>query len=460
MLSKMPQRLVYLALTIASSLGSPLDQPYNSHLIDRRTAPIVPSADPFYHVPSNISSYAPGEIIGFRHPPSPIAAFTLDPVNLRNAWQILYRTNDNHDNPTATVLTVLTPYDADFSKLVSFQAAEDAACPDCAPSYALQFQSATGGPLGTLVTQVELLNIEGALSQGWVVVCPDHLGPQAAFLANKLSGQATLDGIRAAINSHSFTGINKDPTIAMWGYSGGSLATGWAAELQPTYAPELKIVGAALGGTIPSIISVVNHTNATPFAGLVPAGILGLGHQYPDLQALFDSHLLPQYKAAFAKVEKQCLVADIIDFVGKDVIHMVDDPSIFYTNPAKSIINANNMGKANPPMSLFVYHSANDEYSPVAETDALVSGYCSAGTSVTYERDVISDHNTLAIVGAPRAIAWLRDALNGDLGKQGCSTVQVASSLLDSIALEVLPSYIVNDLLDLLHAPAGKSFVG
>jgi hypothetical protein len=35
----------------------------------------------------------------------------------------------------------------------------------------------------------------------------------------------------------------------MVGYSGGAIATGWAAQLQPTYAPELAFVGAVAGGT-------------------------------------------------------------------------------------------------------------------------------------------------------------------------------------------------------------------
>jgi hypothetical protein len=47
----------------------------------------------------------------------------------------------------------------------------------------------------------------------------------------------------------------------MWGYSGGSLATEWAAELQPTYAPELNFAGAALGGLVPNITSVLKTIN-------------------------------------------------------------------------------------------------------------------------------------------------------------------------------------------------------
>lgn len=58
--------------------------------------------------------------------------------------------------------------------------------------------------------------MEAALEQGWIVIVPDYLGPHSAFLANRLSGQAILDGIRATLNSADLTGI-QDPTITMWG---------------------------------------------------------------------------------------------------------------------------------------------------------------------------------------------------------------------------------------------------
>jgi hypothetical protein len=37
-------------------------------------------------------------------------------------------------------------------------------------------------------------------------------------------GRTTLDGIRAVLNSASVTGIEKDPIITLYGYSGGAFA--------------------------------------------------------------------------------------------------------------------------------------------------------------------------------------------------------------------------------------------
>ena len=84
------------------------------------------------------------------------------------------------------------------------------------------------------------------------------------------SGHGTLDSIRAILQSGNFTGVDEDAQVAMWGYSGGSLASGWAAALQPHYAPELEdnLIGAALGGFVTNITATAEATDGKLLAGL------------------------------------------------------------------------------------------------------------------------------------------------------------------------------------------------
>ncbi|KAG8664829.1 hypothetical protein FPOAC2_13944 [Fusarium poae] len=441
-------RFILLSVAAFSTLG--LSVP-----VVERQQPVLPTEDSFYKVPDNINDYPPGTIIDFRKPPSPIAAFGVSPVNLKDTWQISYRTNDNFGKALSTVLTVLVPYKADFTKVLSYQVAEDAAYVGCAPSYALQFASATGGPLGTIVTQAELLLMEAALEQGWVVVAPDHEGPDAAYLANKLAGYATLDGIRAAINSANFTGISKNPTVAMWGYSGGSIASAAAAELQQSYAPELRIAGAALGGTVPNITSAIKSINEGPLAGIIPPGMIGLSKQYPLLKLGLDAAVKPEYKAKFDAVGKQCFVADILSFLGQDVVGMLKDPAILTQEPAKSILDENALGKHSPSIPLFIYKSIQDEVSPIKDTDDLVKLYCSGGTKVQYDRDLLSEHGSLAIIGVGKALAWLKDTMNGRKGPSQCKTSNVGSSLLDLRGSVTLSAALIEALIDLVGKPVG-----
>ena len=85
-----------------------------------------------------------------------------------------------------------------------------------------------------------------------------------------MSGYATLDGIRATFNASDLYGMSSNSTYAMWGYSGGALASEWAAELQVQYAPEMRFSGAALGGLTPNITSVLWTINRSASVGLAP----------------------------------------------------------------------------------------------------------------------------------------------------------------------------------------------
>ncbi|CEJ81243.1 hypothetical protein VHEMI01383 [[Torrubiella] hemipterigena] len=418
-------------------------------------SPPLPSEDSFYAVPDNLESVKPGTILRHRPPPSPIAAFGFDPINLQASHQILYRTTDSLGNATATVLSVLVPHNADYTKLLSYQVAEDASNINCAPSYAFQFAHADS-KMGTMVTEEEMLLIEAALERGWVVISPDFLGPKGSFLANHLSGYATLDGIRAAISSETITGISSNPTIAMWGYSGGSVASLFAAELQPSYAPELKIAGAAVGGIVPNITNVVTTVNGKGYAGLIPAGVLGLTHQYPELGPVVSQHVLPEHRADLYKAQEQCYGANNNDYANVDIVGYFDDRQLVYTNPvAVKILNENAHGHYTPKIPLFMYKSVGDEISPIPDTDALVKQYCANGANIRYHRDIKSNHGDLAIIAAAKALSYLIDTMEGRTHAEGCSTETVYSTLLDIATLEVLPKFLLDALLDLLHKPVG-----
>jgi hypothetical protein len=426
----------------------------------RRDGPIAPTLDPFYVPPSGFESSSPGTILRWRVPPYPISAFGADPVNIQAAYQFLYRTTDSFGDAIATMSTILVPHNADYTKLLSYQVAEDAADPNCAPSYAFQLQSDTGGPLGLIMPQLELLLIETALYNGWIVTVPDFLGPKSAFLANNLAGHAVLDNIRAALASSGITNISSTATVTMWGYSGGSLGTGFAAELQPSYAPELNIAGAALGGTVPQILPVIDAVNKGAFAGLIPSGVIGLSNEYPDIVTLLNEKIIPSKKPELEKAGSMCLGGDIETYFGQDVYSYTNDPNIFTEPTAKNTTDQNNMGQHAPKIPLFIYKSAGDEVSPVNNSDSLVAYYCGEGSNVEYHRDEFSEHASMAILGAPDAMMWLSDRMRGVPVTPGCTTTTVFTSLTDPGALAVLGVDIIEILLSLLDTPVGPLTIG
>lgn len=101
---------------------------------------------------------------------------------------------------------------------------------------------------------------------GYIVTSSDYEGPNAAFGAGPLAGHGVLDAIRATLAFPTLK-LPKGTGVVGVGYSGGAIATGWAAALQPSYAPELPILGWAQGGTPANISATVQYIDGGLFSG-------------------------------------------------------------------------------------------------------------------------------------------------------------------------------------------------
>lgn len=414
-----------------------------------RRAVVNPQDDAFYAAPANLSAYAPGDIIRSRPVPNSLAILGTFPVNIKQADQLLYRTTDAKGNPQAVVTTVIVPTNADYTKHLSYQIEYDSAWTGCNPSVALQ----QGLDPDSFAAQYSILLYIAALNQGWVVSTSDYEGSQAAFTAGKQAGQATLDSIRAVLKSESITGVVPTATNCMWGYSGGALASEWAAELRSSYAPELNIAGAALGGLTPNVAEVVHTINQGPFAGLAPAGIRGLAAAYPELADYLNEHLVPWKRGYFDRVLSQCTISDALDFVFQDIFSYFDNGEAILTDdiPLAVIKDGGTMGlHGTPDIPLHVYKAINDEVSLVADTDALVAQYCAAGVSISYEREELAEHLFEAVTGSAGALRFLIDRFNGVAPQQGCTTTSTATEVLDPANAPLYGQTIFDDLAALL----------
>jgi hypothetical protein len=71
-------------------------------------SPKVSETDWFYEAPNGFEKAAPGTILRYRQTPRPIG-INNTAVEVGDAWQILYRTQDAEGLPEATLLTILKP---------------------------------------------------------------------------------------------------------------------------------------------------------------------------------------------------------------------------------------------------------------------------------------------------------------------------------------------------------------
>ncbi|MDT3395113.1 lipase family protein [Streptomyces sp. B1866] len=370
---------------------------------------VPPDEDPFYAAPADIGSYAPGAVVASR-PITPKAGPSADSVE---AWQISYRTNDSHDRPELAVTTLLVPKKAwtgpGARPAVSAQAAEDSTGTQCAPSYGLASGSGYAATAGIYTTSL--------LDRGWAVAVPDFEGPKSVFMGGVQAGHAVLDGIRA-VKNFAPGGIGAASPWALNGYSGGAQATGWAAQLQPSYAPEVTLAGAAMGGTPADPAAVARSIDGGLFSGFEAAASVSLNAEYPE--AGIDGLLNPAGREAMNKARGACLPDLLTGFAFKKLSDYttVKDP-LSVPSVAKAL-KENTLGAAAPATPVYTYHAVTDEIVPVGQAHTMVRAWCAKGATVRSDWDLLGEHSLEYLVRLGSSLDFLADRFAGKAPKNSC----------------------------------------
>ncbi len=377
-----------------------------------KAAPFAATADSdaFYTQAANMNQ-APGTLLDSRE----VTFAPLGGIPMPNpAWQIRFISRDSNGQPIIAIATVVKPMTPAIGEapLVAYQYAEDSLGSECAPSHSLT------GSTNNSVSQSEAAGPLLGLLQGWTLVYPDHEGPQSAYGAGRLAGQITLDSIRAA-QQFAPLGLNSKTPVGMWGYSGGAIATGWAATLHKAYAPELNIVAVASGGTPADVIGVARNVDTNPitnplFFSLILSAIVGNNRAYPEL---ITPVLNDKGRAALNSLRDGCN-GNTSDGSSSPTGHLADYTTVsdpFDTPGVRRLAPLLSLPQAgqSPITDVFVYHSLLDELIPIAGADAMVDAWCNDGTHVAYYRGIAGEHVSFGVIGTPLAVAYLSSRLNG-----------------------------------------------
>ncbi|MGB7362251.1 MAG: lipase family protein [Rhodococcus sp. (in: high G+C Gram-positive bacteria)] len=370
----------------------------------------APSADPLYANPGDISGIAPGTVLASRPMPNPPNFFGV------NTWQLSFRSTNSLGKPIVAVTTVFVPVNkAPDGPLLSYQQIVNAMGLQCAPSSALYSNDPN-----VVIRDAAALN--AVFTQGWSVVMTDHLGPTSAYGAAKLGGQITLDGIRAAKNFDPLQ-LRNSP-VAMAGYSGGGMATAWAAALAEDYAPELDIVGSAYGGVPMNLLDMaymLGADNPHPVFGLALAAAIGLGREYPD-QMPVTENLTPEGRDIMNRIASSCTNDILAAAPNRSARQITTNTGIFDDPIGRQVINENGVenyaGVPNAP--IFEWHSPTDALIPVPAIDRTLNRYCASGVKVQRLLTPTPDHLSGAVLGLPSALQWLNDRFAGVPAPSNC----------------------------------------
>ncbi|MEV0077301.1 lipase family protein [Nocardia neocaledoniensis] len=382
----------------------------------------TPQNDPFYTPPQGWDTEAPGTILNSR--PVEVASLGPQPQDA-DAWQLLYRTTDTDGRPMATVTTVLRPRTGQVKGLISYQPATDASAPQCAPSYVLR----QGAP-DKYDASLDFMQIDQMLTSGHAISVPDWEGPKGAMFTPRQPGYAALDGVRAAEAFAPLGLSGADTPVAAMGYSGGSYGTSWVAQTQPTYAPELRLVGVAMGGWTAPIAPYLATLDGGPFSGFLPSLLPGMMRADPVLAAAFDKYLTPAGRALMAAGDSKCVTPNVAQHA---FVRMDDHLTIPFSRLLDEVQGSLAALDFSPDTStppLFLYNAVHDEIVTIAAPDKAVAQWCATGAPITYTRDQLSEHVSLQMAATTAVLRWLDERLAGQAAPDGCSTRTVQSMAL------------------------------
>jgi hypothetical protein len=386
-----------------------------------------------------LSKIAPGTVLKSRTLSYHVAGLTL-PVQV---VQLLYRSAGALGQPTVNVTSVLEPPLSLIPRAVSYQSFYDSLNPADEPSV----QIAGGVTLGGIITDAEAVVIGPLLLQGYTVIVPDTEGQAADFASGPEYGINTLNSIRAATSS-SLTGLTKSTPIGLFGYSGGAIATDWAAQMAPTYAPGVnrQLVGAAEGGVLVDPAHNLRYVSGSlNWAGILPMAVIGIARSFHlDITKYLSSYGLQLYRT----LQKASIINVLGQYPGLTFAQLVKPQ---YANPAsipvlvkvENEINAGSRGSPTIPMFIGQGADGTLEGTPgnkpgigpgdgvmiAGDVRTLARKFCSAGTTVDYTQYNALSHITTFPVWAPAALAWLDSLFNGFPAPNDCAQIAPGNSL-------------------------------
>lgn len=340
------------------------------------TTAAEPWSPGFYDTPAQLPA-TPGALLR-----SERMTYTLDPAGanevLHSSTRIMYSSTDSHGNIVPTTGMVLVPKAAWLGKgtrpVVALAEGTQGLADKCAPSRATANTS-----------NYEILNINNLLAAGYAVAVTDYQGlgteGEHTYIARKAQGHALLDVARTVTSVPDF-GL-QGARVGLTGYSQGGTAAASAAELWHTYAPEVDVVGAAVGAPAADLASIAPGLEGTHFSALPWLALSGL---FADAGMDLSKYLNEGGMQRVEEMRSSCLdgilkggfsTSSQFTKSGKTLGELINtEPEL------KALAEENRIGKIAPRMPVVVTHSYGDSALPYKQARDMAQQWCDKGTTV------------------------------------------------------------------------------
>lgn len=364
----------------------------------------------FYDTP--VADGAPGLQPGELVRAEPMDAYLMPGVRLRaHAWRLLYRSTGAVGEPTAVSGTLLLPAASRANRplpLIAYAVGTHGIGDDAAPSRLLASGREWEAGLMAL-----------ALGRGCAVAVTDYQGlgtpGDHAYMVGRALGANVLDVIRASRQLAPAELPEGAPTAIM-GYSEGGTAAAWAAQLQPSYAPEIALAAVAAGAAAADVELAGPTLDGSFFSFFLAYGAIGYAAAYPELE--LEPYLAGGAAASIEALRHSNILQAAVR--GPRFAHVgeLTSPNVLELPSWRRRLRENRLGSMACATPVLLHHARHDQIVAFEQSERLLEDWRALGADVQLRvtRGGL-DHISGAVAGVPGALDWLC----GQLARAGAS---------------------------------------
>ncbi|WP_330241115.1 lipase family protein [Streptomyces sp. NBC_00525] len=360
------------------------------------------------------------------------------------ATRLMYRSTDSNGQPVAVTGAYIEPSASwkggGARPLVAVASGTMGQGDQCAPSLSLQH------PLSltpeTVSIGYEILSVYRLLSAGIAVVVTDYVGlgttDRLHTYVNRVDeGHALLDAVRAAHRLPA-TSLTPDSRTGLYGYSQGGGASASAAELQPSYAPEIELAGTYAGAPPADLTATMKGIDGSALAGALAWSINGFAQADPDLRDVVENNINDAGRAALKDASTMCVGDAILGYgFARSTKWTTSGKSlgeIIAAEPkAQAALDRQRIGTLKPSGPVRVATGTQDDIVPHKQARQLAVDWCRKGGDVTYDAvilpnlgdKILTNHMVPLITDQGDAISWITDRLEGRRSVSNCWSMPI-----------------------------------
>lgn len=363
----------------------------------------IAAAEDFYVAPEPLPPGEPGELIRAEK----MDAYLVPGVRIRaRVWRVLYRSTTATGEPTAVSGTVLIPRSRTrgprplIAYAVGTHGIGDMAAPSRLLARGLEWEAG-------LIAMV--------LARGWAVAITDYQGlgtpGDHTYMVGRALGPNVLDGLRAArwLDPRE---LPVEGPAAIIGYSEGGAAAAWAAQLQPSYAPDVPLLAVAAGAAAADVETAGPSLDGTFFSFFIAYGGIGYAAAYPELE--LDPYLTPMARKRIAALRESTVLQAMLS--GPRFVRASDltQPNVLELPEWRTRLRENRLGQLSPGAPVLLHHARRDQIVSFEQSVNLRDDWERRGADVRlYVTRGGVDHISGAVAGTPVALDWIGRRLAG-----------------------------------------------